>query len=410
MVMNLVLAVGIMIIVGFFAGRLVHRFKFPMITGYLVAGIILSPSVTNVISPTTIENLDVFTSIALGIIAYSIGGSLHWKSIREQENSIILIGILQAFGAWILSLLLVALITPFFFELPGATFTNTYLPMGLVIGALASATAPAVILAMIREYKAKGSLTTILLSVVAFDDALAIIFFSVAVGISLPLSQGEGASLYQMLALPLFKILGSIAIGLILGFALIYIARLVRARSLILAVVLGIILLCVGITELLNLSEILANMVIGFIVVNRGGREVMMHVIDDIEDVVFALFFVLAGLHFYLEVMKTAGLLALLVIVGRFIGKYTGARLGASLARSPEPVRKYLGLALLPKAGVTVGLALLAKNAFPSFGDFIYNGILTSVIINELMAPPLVKLAIFKAKEQGRITSDTTQE
>lgn len=212
-----------------------------------------------------------------------------------------------------------------------------------------------------------------------------------------------------MLLLPLLRILGSIAIGLILGFALIYIARLVRARSLLLLVVLGTIMLCVGLTELLDMSEILANMVIGFIVVNKGKRAQMLNVIDDIEDVIFAMFFVLAGLHFNLDVMKTAGLLALLIIVGRFSGKYIGTITGATFARSPESVRKYLGLALMPTAGVTIGLGLLTLNAFPAFGDLIYNGILASVIINELVAPPLVKYAIFKAGEQGRLASDHIQ-
>jgi NhaP-type Na+/H+ or K+/H+ antiporter len=381
-----------------------------MITGYLVAGILLSPSVFNIISRTSIEDLNIFTSIALGIIAYSIGGSLHWQSIRKRENSIILIGLLQAFGAWLLSMLAVALIAPFFLDSPDMTFTNTYLPMGLVIGALASATAPAVILALVREYKAKGSLTTILLSVVAFDDAIAMIFVSIALGIGQPLSLGEGSSVYQMLVLPLLKILGSIAIGLVLGLALVFIARLVRTRSLLLAIILGTIMLCVGLTTLFDMSEILANMVIGFIVVNKGKRNTMLNVIDDIEDVIFAMFFVLAGLHFNLEIIKTAGLLALLVVLGRFSGKYLGVRVGASITRAPQSVKKYLGLALLPKAGVTVGLALLAQSAFPTFGDIIYNSILASVIINELIAPLLVKYAIFKSGEQGKFASVHIQD
>ena len=126
----------------------------------------------------------------------------------------------------------------------------------------------------------------------------------------------------------------------------------------------------------------------------------MLTVIDDIEDVIFAMFFVLAGLHFNLAVMKTAGMLALLVVAGRFCGKYLGTRAGATIARSSEPVKKYLGLALMPKAGVTIGLALIAQNAFPAFGELIFNGILASVIINELFAPPLVKYAISRAGEQ----------
>ena len=142
-------------------------------------------------------------------------------------------------------------------------------------------------------------------------------------------------------------------------------------------------------------------MAVGFVVVNRAGKDEMLAVIDDIEDVIFTMFFVLAGLHFDLAVIKTASLLALLITGARFAGKYLGTLTGASIARAPEPVKKYLGLALLPKAGVTIGLGLLAQSTFPAFGDLIYNGILASVIINEIIAPPMVKYAIFKAGEQG---------
>ena len=125
----------------------------------------------------------------------------------------------------------------------------------------------------------------------------------------------------------------------------------------------------------------------------------MIKVIDDIEDVVFAMFFVLAGAHFDLGTMEIAGPVALLIVISRFSGKYLGTRIAATAIGSPEPVRKYLGIALMPKAGVSLGLALLAQSAFPAFGTIIYNGILASAIINELIAPPLVKYAIFKAGE-----------
>jgi NhaP-type Na+/H+ or K+/H+ antiporter len=399
--MNLVLALGIMIIAGFFGGMLAHRFKFPRITGYIIAGVLLSPSLLNIISGTTIDDLDVFTSIALGIIAYSIGGSLHWESIKKLEKSIFLIGPFQSIGTFILSILVITFLAPLFLDIPGATILSVYFPMAFVIGAMASATAPAAILALVREYRAEGPLTTTLLSVVALDDAIAIILFSIALGLAQPLvGSTQGFSLSQVLLLPLLKILESVAIGAVLGLALIYIARWVKTRALLLAVVLGTILLCVGITELLDISGIMANMVVGFIVVNRLKRGEMFLVIDDIEDVIFALFFVLAGLHFDLGVMQTAGILALLIVVSRFAGKYLGTRAGATIAGAPEPVKKYLGLALMPKAGVTLGLALLAQRAFPTFGDIIFNSILASVIINELFAPFLVRYAIFKAGEQ----------
>lgn len=401
--MNLVLALGIMIIAGFFGGMLAHRLKFPRITGYIIVGVLLSPSLLNIVSGTTIDDLDVFTSIALGIIAYSIGGSLHWESIKKLEKSIFLIAPFQSIGAFILSILVITFLAPLFLDIPGATVISVYFPMAFVIGAMASATSPATTLALVREYRAEGPLTTTLLSVVALDDAIAILLFSIALGLAQPLAGStQGLSLSQALLLPLLEILESVAIGAVLGLALTYIARWVKTRALLLAVVLGTVLLCVGITELLAVSGIMANMVVGFIVVNRLKRGEMFLVIDDIEDVIFALFFVLAGLHFDLGVMQTAGILALLIVVSRFAGKYLGTRAGATIAGAPEPVRKYLGLALMPKAGVTLGLALLAQRAFPTFGDIIFNAILVSVIINELFAPFLVRYAIFKAGEQHR--------
>jgi Kef-type K+ transport system membrane component KefB len=256
-------------------------------------------------------------------------------------------------------------------------------------------------MAVINEYKAKGPLTTTLLAVVALDDAIAIIAFAIALGISQPLVIGAGGfSLYQMLAVPLLHIVESVAIGVVFAFALIYVAKLVKMRELLLVLVFGIIMLCVGVANLLDISSILATMVIGFIVVNRVKSNDMFLAVEGIEDIIFAMFFVLAGLHFDLSIMKAAGILAVLIVLGRCFSKYFGARLGASISHAPDKVKKYIGFGLLPKAGVTVGLVLLAERAFPTFGAIILNGVLASVIINELIAPPLTKYAIFKAGEQ----------
>ena len=399
--MNLVLAIGIMIVAGFLGGMLAHRLKFPRITGYIIVGLLLSPSVLNLVPGVVIEDLDMFTPVALGIIAYSIGGSIIWESVRKLGKSIIWIGTLQGVSAFILSVLAITFLAPLFLKIPEATLLNTYFPMALVIGAMASATAPAAVMAIIHEYKAKGLFSSTLLSVVAFDDAVAIILFSIALGVAQPLAgNGQGFLAYQTLLIPFLEILGSITIGMFFGFALTYAARLIRTRALLLVVVLGTIMLSVGLTELLGMSVIMANMVSGFIVANRAKETEASVVVDDIEDVIFVLFFVLSGLHFNFEVMQTVGILALLIVFSRFTGKYIGARTGAKISGAPKVVGKYLGFALFPKAGVSIGLALFAKHAFPTFGAIIFNGILASVIINELTAPFLARYAIFKAGEQ----------
>jgi len=399
MEMNLVLAIGIMIIVGFFGGMIANRFKFPRITGYIIIGILLSPSLLNIISVATIKNLDIITDIALGIIAFLIGGSLRLESLRKLQKSIAWITPFESLGAWLVVTLLIAFLSPLLLTIPNATFSQTYFPMAFIIGAVACATAPAATIAVIQQFKAKGPLTTTLLAVVALDDAIAVIAFAIALGICQPIVNGGNISLYQMLGVPFLHIAASVAIGILFGFALIYIAKLVKVRELLLVVVFGMIMLCIGVTNLLGVSSILANMVTGFVVVSKARETEMFLAVEGIEDVIFAMFFVLAGLHFDLGVMKAAGILALLIILGRFSGKYFGARAGATISHASGTVKKYLGLALLPKAGVTIGLVLLAERAFPTFGAIMLNGVLASVIINELVAPPLTKYAIFKAGE-----------
>ena len=408
MTTDLALAIGVMIIAGFLGGVVMRKVRFPRVTGYILAGVLLSPSVLgslglDLLSKATVDNLDIITNFALGIVAYSIGSSLRMESLRKLGRSIAWITPLQSFGAWLLVTLVLAFLSPLVLAIPGATFSQFYFPMALIIGAIASATAPALTLAILRECRARGPLTTTLLAVVALDDAIAVIAFAVAVGVAQPLVSGVGGvSFYQMLTVPFLHILESVGIGAAFGFALINIAKLVKTRKLVLVLVIGMIVTCIGVTNLLGLSLIMANMVVGFVVANRGRKDEPFPVIESIEDVVFTVFFVLAGMHFDLGVMKTAGILSVSLFAIRFAGKYYGARIGAKIAHAPEAVKKYIGFTLLPQAGVAIGLALLAKSAFPDFpvlGDVLLNAVLASVIISEIVAPPLVKHGIFKAGE-----------
>jgi len=394
---NLLLAIGIIVVAGFLGGLAAEKLKLPRITGYIIVGVLLSPSLLNIIPEEVIVNLDVITEIALGFIAYLIGGSLKIESLRGLGKSIAWIVPFEALGAWFLVTL--ALVLFGHLIIPNGTFWQTYFPMAFIIGAIACATAPAATMAIISEYKAKGPLTTTLLAVVALDDAIAVIIFAVALGISQPLINGIDISAYHILATPLLYIVESIAIGAVFAIALVYISRLVKTRELLLVIVFGMIMLCAGVTIYLGVSSILANMVLGFVVVNKVKRKDMFVVVEEIEDVLFAMFFVLAGLHFDLSVMKVAGILALVIVLARYAGKYSGARTGARIAHAPDAIRKYLGLALLPQAGVAIGLSLLAALEFPTFGAILLNGMLAAVIINELVTPPLTKYALFKAGE-----------
>ncbi|MEA1964477.1 MAG: cation:proton antiporter [Candidatus Aerophobetes bacterium] len=401
--MNLVLAIGILVIAGFFGGLLARKIKFPTISGYIIIGMLLSPSILNIMPEELISGrLSVITDIALGIIAYLVGGSLNLKRLKKIGKSIILITPFEAAGAWIFVALLVSFFG-FFKEGFSINFYQVYLPVAIIIGAVSCATAPAATMAIIHEYRAKGPLTTTLLGVVALDDAFAIAAYAIATSITAIIIIGiKSVSLYQMLIFPIFDIFGSILVGAVFGFGLIYISHFAKTRQRLLVVVFGMILLCIGVAKILNISALLANMAMGFIVVNKMGKnENMFKVIDDIEDVIFAMFFTLAGAHFDLGVMRTAGILAVSIVVGRCAGKFIGARIGASVSQAPLVVKKYLGFGLMPKAGVTIGLAILASEhpAFSNIGNLMMSSILASVIINELIAPPMTKYAIFKAGE-----------
>ena len=409
MTTDLTLAIGIMVTVGLLGGVLSNKIKFPRVTGYIIIGIILSPSVLNLVSRATIEKLDIITHATLGVVAYLIGASLRMESIRKLGRSIAWITPTQSLGAWLVVTLALAFIAPHIIAVPGATFMNNYFPMALVIGAIASATAPAVTMAVIREYKARGPLTTTLLAVVAIDDAIAVIAFAVAAGIAQSLVIGSGSvSLYQMLAVPSLEIAQSIGMGTALGFALVYLTRLAKTRALLLAAVLGTILLCTGLANYLGISLIMANMTLGFVVANRMRDSETVGVIEGIEEIVFAIFFVFSGMHFEAGVMRIAGTLALVLFGVRFAGKYFGTVIGAKISRASEEVKKYLGLALVPQAGVALGLALLAEEMFPTLGHLLFNVVLGSVIINEIVAPPLTKYAITKAGEAERAVESTS--
>ena len=403
MTTDIIFAIGIMITIGLLGGLLANKFKFPRITGYIIVGVIISPSILNLVPRSTIENWEVMTSIVLAIIGYAIGGSLRMESIRKLGKSVAWITVAETVGALALVTLIITFTGPFIMSLPDEGFLHTYLPVALVIGAAVCPAAPAVTMAVIRELKAKGPLTTTLLAVVALDDALGVIIFSIILGVAKPLMGATGAiSTVEMFGHPFMEIIKSIGIGAAFGFAVIGLSRFIKTRAVLLALILGILVVCVGLGGILGISIILVSMVIGFVVRNRISKvkeDEPFAVVEGIEDLAFVVFFVLAGMHFDLAVMKEAGILALLIFGGRFAGKYLGVKISAKISSVPKVVSKYLSFALLPEAGVTIGLALLAKAAFPELGNVLVSGILASVILNELVAPPLTKYAITKAGE-----------
>ncbi|MBU4345365.1 MAG: cation:proton antiporter [Proteobacteria bacterium] len=397
--------IGLLLLLSYTGGKAANYFNAPRVTGYLVIGVLLSPSLLGLFHESLVkEELTIITDIALSIIAFSIGGSLSLIKLKRLGKHIFWITFTQAFGAFICTTLMLSLFFYFIHSLGAiqSSFRTSYFPMAFVIGAISAATAPAAIMAIVHEYRAKGPFTTILLGVIALDDALTILFAAFAFSMAYVFVNQKAVALTSFLFSPVFSICLSLSIGGVLGVCLRKLIVFISRKGAILGVITGAIFLAGGLAISLNASPLLANMVMGFVVVNFVKHsEDLFAVVESIEEPIFGMFFTLAGAHMDFKVMQTAGLIALVITLGRFSGKLLGSRFGAQISRAPEAVKKYLGMALLPKAGVTVGLVLAAGNVFGDtyLSEIMVNAVLASVIINELIAPFLVRFALRRAGE-----------
>ena len=405
---NILVYSGLLFFLSQAAGRVANWLGAPRIIGYLLSGILLGPSVLKLFSETLIHGqLGLITDIALAIIAFSIGGALQLGPLKSMKKSVFWITLLQAFGAFAVVFVLVITFLPMLIPISGATgFQQTYLPFALVLGAVSVATAPAAILSLVHELKAKGPFTTTLLGVVALDDAVAIIVYGYVIVWVKVLMGEQSSSLLLAFGAPLISIAFSIVIGLAVGYVLIRIIKYAGPRDVLLGFILGAILLTGGLATSFGVSSLLATMVLGFIIGNYAEHKrasEALDVVEKIEEPIFGIFFLLAGAHLNLDVGFLALGIALIALGGRFIGKFFGSEFGARVGGATLEVRKYLGLALLPSAGVAIGLVLDAKvfidTVSPHLGAVIVSAVLVNTLINEIITPFLVRFAMIKAGE-----------
>ena len=407
------LTFGLLAILGLFGGRLAKRLGLPAITGYLLFGILLNPYITGKIDPAgqyfdpeIIKQLsELIEVVALSFIAYIIGGSLMLDTLRGLGKSISIVTVIQGFIPFVFVFLLLAFAGPYLAKgvLDGS---NSYFALGLVAGAIALATAPAATVAVLHEVKARGPMTTTILGVVALDDALAVIAFILMSGVAGAMLQGGGVALSDLLLIPLLHLVLSIALGVLFGYVLIYVSRFFRGqRGTMTLVVLGSVIMCGGIAKMLGFEYILTCMAFGFVVVNQMKSTRLIDMALSMEDMVFVVFFAVVGAHFDFSRLGEATIIGSLILVARFAGKYLGAWLGTTAAKSPPHVRKWLGITLLPQAGVSIGLATSAAESpeLASIGSLLLSSILVAVVITEIIAPPLVRLAVVRSGE-GHVT------
>lgn len=393
--MTTMLGLVLAMVAGLLMTRIMKLFNLPNVTGYLVAGIIVGPYCCNFVNATSLAEISFISTVALGFIAFSIGGEFKLSTIKAIGGKVIVIAIVQAIVAVFMvmgGLFILRAINPDLISVPSI----------LVLSAISAATAPAATLMVVKQFKAKGPVTETLLPVVAFDDAIALMVFAVCFGLAKSLTSGAEISAISVVVRPLLEIVVSLAIGGAIGFVLSVVCRFFRSRANRLGWMIACVLAGVGICELLELSSLLTCMMTGAVFCNM--REDSVKILDGSErwtPPLFMLFFVISGATLDLAVIPQVGLVGIVYLVCRSIGKYAGSYGSALLMKTDKNVRNYLGITLLPQAGVAIGMATIVANTegFDEVAKSVVTVVLCATLIYELIGPVLTKWALAKAGE-----------
>ncbi len=395
----ILLVVGFAIFAGTVGARLFQRLRIPQVVGYIVIGLLIGRSGFGFIDAEAIKSLEPFNSFALGVIGFMIGGELRRDVLRKHGRQFFKILLAEGMGAFLVVGLLVGATALLL------TDAMTAVALGLMFGALSSATAPAATVNVLWEYKTRGPLTRAIYAIVALDDALALILFVVCVSLVTRLmGQAPGGALTAA-AQVAWELAGAVALGAATGGALNFALRRARDAEKAFPFILSMVLLTIGIAALLKLDGILAAMALGVTLANLAPRrsKSAFEAVRRFAPPVYVLFFVLVGAHLHLQTMPAwMWALTLPYVVGRSAGKMLGANFGARRARAAKTVQKYLGMSLFCQAGVAVGLSLVASQRFSGeIGSAIIMIIAVTTLIVELIGPPFVKLAVQRAGEVG---------
>lgn len=411
--MQSLLALSVALLSGLFLSRLAKRLGLPAVTAYLVAGVLIGPYALGAfgieglgfVSHADVKYYSIISDVALGFIAFSIGNEFRLAQLKKIGKQATVIGVFQAVVASLMvdgALILLHFIFPTVLPLPAA----------IILGAVASATAPAATLMVVRQYKAKGPVTDMLLPVVALDDAVGLILFAISFGVAKALLSGV-VDVISIIVEPLLEVALSLLLGFLMGLAFTFAERFFHSRSKRLSMSVAFVLLTVGISMMswqfeigghtvhIAFSSLLSCMMLGTVFCNLCDfSEELMDRLDRWTGPLFILFFVLSGAELELSVFRSGAvvLVGIVYILARSIGKCVGAFGSAKITHSHPNVIKYLGITLLPQAGVALGMAIKAETLGDT-GMMVANITLLAVLIYELVGPLFTKVALLKAGE-----------
>ena len=408
--MEQLLCLSIAVISGLLLSRVAKKLQLPAVTAYLVAGILIGPYVLGQLgvlglgfhSIENVKDYSIFCDVALGFIAFDIGNEFRLSQLKRIGRQATVTAFFEALVA---ALLVDAAMIALHFLMPDLLS----LPAAIVLGAIAAATAPAATLMVVKQYKAKGPLTDILLPIVALDDAICLIVFAVSYGIARALMHGT-ISLTSILIEPVLEVLVSLLLGALIGYILNLMEKVFDSNSKRLSIIIAFVLLTVGLSMMsfdiggihIGFSSLLVCMMMGTVFCNICNfSEDMMGRANKWTAPLYVLFFVLSGADLELSVFSNIAVIGigLAYIAARSAGKILGATMGSTITHCSATIRKYLGITLLPQAGVALGMSMKATASMGDDGQLIRNIVLFAVLVYELFGPLMTKIALMKAGE-----------
>ena len=403
---SILLSLSIALLAGLLLSRLAKKVQLPAVSAYLIAGVLIGPFMLGAlgipgigITENQIEGFSSISDLALGFIAFSMGNEFRLAQLKKIGKQATIIGVFQAlFTTVVVDMVLIAL----HFIIPD----KLSLPATIILASVATATAPAATLMVVKQYKAKGPVTDVLLPVVALDDAVGLVVFAISFGVAKSIATGAVGVLSVILE-PLLEILLSLALGFVMGLLFTLCERYFHSRSKRMAVTVTFVMMTVAISCLqfqigsvhISFSSLLACMMLGTVFCNFCDvSEELMERADRWTTPVLILFFVISGAGLELSVFAdaTVVVIGIIYIIARSLGKYFGAGISARLTKSDPNIIKYLGITLLPQAGVALGMAIKAMELGPD-GAIVRNITLFAVMIYEIIGPFLTKIALTKA-------------
>ncbi|MGI9201015.1 MAG: cation:proton antiporter [Woeseiaceae bacterium] len=374
------LTIGGILLLGLLTSTIARRTFLPRVTLLLVFGILIGPSGLNVVPVVFSERFDLIADMTLVMVGFLLGGKLTTESLRESGADVLLI----ATAAALLTTVAVCL---------GLIGLGVSTQVAVILGCIAAATAPAAILDVVDESGSHSKFIKLLLAIVAFDDVLALIVFAIGVSLVKSLNGDGGDTLFLLVAAK--QIGGAMLLGIALGLPAAYLTGRVRKSQPIVTEALGLVLLCGGLAMWAGVSYLIAAMVMGAVIANLAKHhEYPFHAIEGIETPLMVIFFVLAGASLEIGALLDLGTIGVVYILCRIVGKIVGARIGGEISRADPATKKWLGVALLPQAGVAIGMALVAASEFPEYRQILLSIVIASTVFFELVGPIFTRLAI----------------